>query len=163
MVDVFLDTGREYLLMVDDDVIPQEDAAVLLRNSGKEIIGGVCYAWKDVGLYPLLLYKHTESTWVPGSRERIAKETHNGIIRVDATGAGCLCVKRDVFLGMEKPYFQTIPGGMGEDIYFCEKARRIGYEIYVHSRVLTDHFVRIGLGGVAQFVAQQVSLALQGA
>lgn len=43
----------------------------------------------------------------------------NRIHRVDATGAACICVRRDVLEQIEEPWFKFEGGG--EDYYFCRK------------------------------------------
>ena len=59
-----------------------------------------------------------------------------GLEKVHRTGFGVMWVAAEVFQSLELPWFAfeykpDLGCSMGEDYYFCEKARRAGYEIYV--------------------------------
>lgn len=62
------------------------------------------------------------------------------LCEVQAIGMGCMLVKSEVMRRMEKPLFSTtwIPetnDHMGEDYYFCQRARQLGYPIMVDNSV----------------------------
>lgn len=74
-----------------------------------------------------------------------------GLCEVDATGCHCLLVHRSVFeaIKSDHPYRwfredEWSPGGpvVGEDIWFCLKARELGYPIYVDTRLEAGHVKR---------------------
>jgi hypothetical protein len=59
-----------------------------------------------------------------------------GLQSVFAVGAGCMLVKRQVYEQMPRPHYSVTwnddySNMVGEDIFFCEKAREHGYEIWV--------------------------------
>jgi GT2 family glycosyltransferase len=64
------------------------------------------------------------------------------LIPVDATGTGCLLIKTEVFKQLKKPWFKmcldTEPA-VGEDVYFCHKARQAGIPIYVDCSIKVGH------------------------
>lgn len=54
---------------------------------------------------------------------------------VDVIGGGILLIKREVLINFPKPYFQykyveETDHIQTEDVYFCQKARRIGYTVW---------------------------------
>lgn len=74
-----------------------------------------------------------------------------GLNEVDATGAHCLLVHRNVFesIKSDHPYRwfredEWYPGGpvVGEDIWFCLKAREAGFKIFVDTRLEAGHVKR---------------------
>jgi hypothetical protein len=60
-----------------------------------------------------------------------------------------MLIKREVFEGMSEPWFdmpwQTTRGSMGEDVFFCKKARELGHKIYI------DHDVSHEIGHIGTF------------
>ncbi len=70
-----------------------------------------------------------------------------GLNEVDATGCHCLLVHRDVFEKIQSshPYRwfredEVAPDIVaGEDIWFCLEARKLGYPIYVDTRLESGH------------------------
>jgi hypothetical protein len=74
-----------------------------------------------------------------------------GLNEVDATGAHCLLVHRSVFeaIKSDHPYRwfredEWTPGGpvVGEDLWFCLKAREAGFPIFVDTRLESGHIKR---------------------
>lgn len=70
------------------------------------------------------------------------------MIEVDWVGGGYLLVKGEVFAKIDSPWFQNrnepIDNGpnyrlVGEDVYFCRKAKEAGFPIYVDLDVKIGH------------------------
>ncbi|GAI93114.1 unnamed protein product, partial [marine sediment metagenome] len=71
-------------------------------------------------------------------------------------GAGFLLVKREVFEKLPYPWFSFEKGG--EDLYFCDKARENGFEIWADMSVLLGH-LRLEPVGASQFLTQYQNTA----
>jgi hypothetical protein len=56
---------------------------------------------------------------------------------VDGVGAGCLMVHRHVYQQMEPPWFKF--EGSGEDLYFCRKAKALGFQIALDTSLHLGH------------------------
>jgi GT2 family glycosyltransferase len=59
-------------------------------------------------------------------------------------------IRRRVFEKLDPPYFKYVYDEMGklklgQDFYFCQKAREAGFRIYVHTGILTSHYQNIDL------------------
>lgn len=62
---------------------------------------------------------------------------------IDAAGAGCLLIKREVLEALAWPYFKCHErSGGGEDFYFCEQAKAAGFEVWGDFSVLCQHEYR---------------------
>lgn len=126
----------DYIFFMDSDMLFAPETLLELLKQDKDIITGV-YCQKQPPHNPVLrMYdsetKHYESGWTyPIGR----------LFTVDACGAGCLLVKREVFQDLKKPYFKwDSESGLSEDIYFCRKAKKAGYDIWVHGGLNCGHF-----------------------
>lgn len=74
----------------------------------------------------------------------------HGLQEVDTIGMGVMMIKADVFRKMVEPWFETPwrndkRGYIGEDVFFCLKAKEIGYKIYI------DHDVSREIGHIGTF------------
>jgi hypothetical protein len=65
----------------------------------------------------------------------------DGLVKVVATGTGCLLIKTSVFEGVYPWfYFSEHEGNpVGEDINFCYDAGKAGYSVYVDTTIRTEH------------------------
>lgn len=153
IVREFLTTNREWLWMLDTDMVFGSDTLQKLLDADREIVGALCHGFnKDGESFPVM-HEFTET----GMR-RIASYPDNELVEVDATGAACLLVHRDVLAKMEAnadndlyPWFQegrTLGGlEVGEDVCFCLKAKEQGYQIYVHTGIKCGHKKSVVIGG----------------
>lgn len=165
-----LKTGADYLLFVDDDnPIPPDtlekfleadkdivSAPILSRNAGKDGKHALCSFYsktvkvdnKDLRLY------------FPIEKFRDEGPLH----QIDATGTGCILIKRQVLEALYKKYqdniFEfgdikfkkktTIDGveydrrTMSEDCEFSERAVDAGFEIWLDDRIRPYHMTQQG-------------------
>lgn len=126
--------GPTHILFIDSDVLPRAKTLDTLLELDKDIVTGV---------YPMTSRK--------GLAWSVAKEdTFMGIedlprnpFKVKYCGFGCVLVKMEVFERLEWPYWKNefVEGGItkGEDIYFCDKAREAGYDIWCEPKVKCNH------------------------
>lgn len=145
LVKKFLQTKCDYLLFIDSDIVSPMNILEMIED-GKDIVSPVNFTLVDEQLMALLLKKNKEGYEV--DKEAIGDKNH--LVEVDATGLGCILIKREVFSELKKPYFQFIldKDGLiknGEDFNFCEKAKEVGYSIYIDKRFMTSHFKPVDL------------------
>lgn len=150
-----------HLFFVDSDMgIPSSSAQKLL-DADQPIISGVAVQkftnlwvakqWGDLwdGLHAVQVdlcprVPLTEPHWV------LKEEYKDKVVRIGATGAACLMIKREVFEKTPYPWFynefnptatkQDVMSYMSEDISFCYKADKHGFGTYLHTGVLCDHY-----------------------
>lgn len=138
------DYNSDYVFFLDVDVFPPQNIIEKLLAQNKDIVSGP-YHSKKPPFHPHA-YKELDN----GSYETIEIKK-NSLLEVDAVGAGCLLIKTNVLKKMTKPWFSTVlPGlnaehakdlkfdktqGLGEDLYFCKKARNAGFKIYYDNTI----------------------------
>ena len=154
----FLKSDCEWLMTVDSDVCPSLDILDILDN-GKKIIAPINFVWKPWGLAPLLSKKAKERGYIVTDPE--AANSPAKLVEVDATGTTCLFIHREVIEKMESPWFlfEYDKEGkicLGEDYYFCQKAKELGYGIWIDKRFITHHFKNTSLKSVNEYLIQEV-------
>lgn len=139
----FLDSECEYLLMIDADMSSNPNL-LDLATFDKDVIGALCFINKDEGIIPTVHERYGHGYKVMDS------VSVNTLTEVDATGTGCLMIHRRVFEAMEPPYFEyllTEEGllKLGQDYYFCMKAKQAGFRIWVHTKYIAAHYQTVEL------------------
>ena len=140
-------TDADWLLMIDGDMAFEPDALARLldrANSTKTlmdtpaIVSGLAYSSTlETGQYPAM-YKLNDD----GYPQAFTDWQKGDIVDVDASGAACLLVHRDVYLGMPNAFDRTLRMDghlLGEDIAFGLKARALGHRIVVDTNVEFRH------------------------
>lgn len=151
LVSKFLETDCEWILFIDTDTIPPDNALDMTKHK-LDICSGYYYQWTNKELIPLI-FKRVEGGYLAD----VGRPTKiKNVVEVDATGAGCLLINRKVFENIEKPYFLTPYNDEGvslstEDIYFFKKAIKAGYKIFVDRSVVARHIKTVDLFEVAQW------------
>jgi len=141
MVHRFLATEADWLLMFDSDQIPPDDLIPRLLAHGAHVVGAFVPVQKDGEVAPLILQRTGDDAYrsIPDPAS---------LVEVDATGAGCLLVSRDVLQAVEPPWFSVrlTAGGNGavsEDFVFCGRVKDAGYQVYVDTQTRCRHHVKV--------------------
>jgi hypothetical protein len=144
----FLDKRSEpYLLFLDHDMMYPADLLVHVGSYRAPIVSGtyfirdldrplpVAFAWREDGARLRYLIKETYE-WL--------QESERGLHQVDVVGAGCLAIRRDVLEAMKGDWFQGSIGA--EDVYFCRRAKELGFPIELDTRLVCRHLQQMGIG-----------------
>ena len=129
ITETALKTGADWVLYLDDDHILRPDTLMRLLSTDKDIISAH-YTQRQEPFNSVLMSTELDSgvfLW----KQLASKES--GIISVAAAGAGCLLVKRNVLEALEPPYWtlgQINPASWGDDLHFCSRVRKAGFEIF---------------------------------
>ena len=158
----FLKSKADWLLTIDSDVSPSLDILDILKND-KKIIAPINFVWKSWGLAPLI------STTNPKGRGYIVTDPDkandpNNLVEVDGTGTTCLFIHREVIEKMKPPYFmfgydEEGRINLGEDYSFCQKAKELGYSIWIDKKYVTNHFTTNSLKSVNEYLIKEVKLS----
>ena len=155
LVEEFLETDCEVLWFMDDDAIPPVDILSLLEGPF-DIIAPLTYIYQEHNLIPNL--------WmIDGKKKSVKKTDGKQLEKVDACGMGCVFIGRNVFEGMEKPYFKFVTNVNhntlleSETFYFFKKVKKLDYNVYVDPRMNCGHIKHMNL----DLVAYQMSKAVK--
>ena len=125
----------EHILFLDADVVPRKSTLRVLMSMDKDIACGV---------YPMC--QDGKFVWSVNRGDGFVSGLPQNPFKVESCGFGVVLVKTLVLEKMDWPYWRTEykPGHrvLGEDIYFCHKARKLGFDIWCDPKVKCDHITR---------------------
>ena len=138
------ETGCDAVLFIDSDQTFPKDALDVLIETHKEIVG-----------YPIIRktppYYPNIGRWDEAKGEYVVYEDYpkNYIFQVDYIGMGFTYIRKEVFEKLEKPYFdfewfvnEKYKKGermVGEDVYFCKRAKAAGFKIWAYPMLEIGH------------------------
>jgi len=159
LIKRFLKSDYEWLLFVDADTVPPPNILDMTENK-VNICSGVYYVWLKNNLVPLIM-KRVSS----GDYNILANfvSAEHYLIEVDGIGGGALLINRKVFERLKPPYFLVIYGNdgirvKGNDFYFCEKAKKKGFKVYVDLRFVSKHFKELDLKMLVEWMARNIEM-----
>jgi hypothetical protein len=137
-----LEEKADYLLWLDSDMrFPKETIGHLILRD-KPIVAAN-YATRRMPVKPVAMRDEG------GKINRVYTDTESeGLESVDYVGMGVMMTKREVFEKVEAPWF-AIPYStignhyIGEDVFFCKKAKEAGFEVLL-DHDLSHHVKHIG-------------------
>jgi hypothetical protein len=137
--------GADWTVWFDSDMRFPKDTIERLLAHAKPIVAANYPSRKMPAIEPTTFLDDSSQTRV------YTEKDSTGLQAVGAVGFGCIAVHRSVFEAMPTPWFH-IPWNeedqkyeCGEDIYFCRKARSLGFE------VLVDHDLSKSVFHIGQF------------
>lgn len=122
--------GASHLLFLDSDMRFPEDTLDRLLQHNLDIVAAN-------------YVQRTMSEWCVARVGGVPVQSQGktGLELVQTTGCGVMLVAMSVFADLDPPWFATPVDGQtfyGEDVYFCEKARRHGYTVFIDHDLSQD-------------------------
>ncbi len=153
----FMKGNYDYWLNIDSDNPPTNNPFDLIPLD-KDVIGLPTPVWhftgKISGERPIYENVYKSFPEDDGYKEWPDKD---GLQKVDAVGTGCVIYARRVFENAEmrkapfqRQYHEDGRVNKGNDISFCERARKHGFEIWAHYGYRCLHFNELELHEVAR-------------
>lgn len=168
VVKEFLETGSEWLLFVDDDILfTHKEILELFKYADKDkapIVGGL-YFGRLGGATEVIL-----PVWLMfekgGTFTSIKEFTGEALQKVDVLGMGFTLIHRSVFerigiaMGRDDDWLwfgHDLRDGkrMGEDVTFCMRAADCGFPIYGCTAVTLGH-LKTHIYDAKMFLAQEI-------
>lgn len=152
----------DWLLFIDDDMTWQPDAIARLVATQQEhdldIVSGLCFR-RVRPFHPTMYMREQPDEGLYAFRE---KWDEGEIVEVDATGMAFCLIHKRVFemiadgpippfeermaIGGPPPLFFHWYGTVGEDLDFCQTARKAGAKIWVDTSIQIGHVGEIEIG-----------------
>lgn len=171
----------------DADALCQLLGAAYSIDNQPKVIGGLCFAGgRSDRIYPTIYEAVTDPGSGDAVVQPVEDYPEDSLIKVGGTGAAFMLIHRGVLAHMFQDWpvgFRTIPAPteddpervimnpypwfvegvngehqFGEDIAFCQRARALGYGVYVHTGVETGHTKRFKLNA-AEYRRRRAELA----
>ena len=154
IVQEFLERPEfDYLMMIDSDIVPPQNVmnlADFLASPDIDIIGGLCFAWQQHTIIPLVLEYDPKRN--PEKPYHVMEfDGSEGLIECDAIGTGCILIKRKVLEHpkMKAPFTNFYDeNGIkkeGLDLSFCRRAKELGFRVYCHLDYPCSHWTPFDL------------------
>lgn len=132
-----LDSGSDFALFLDADMRFPKDGLVRLLSHDLPVVG--CnYSMRNPPFEPTAIPKLDE----PGSRLWQGPDA-TGLIECEGIGLGFALVRADALRAIERPRFM-VPWSpaeqdyAGEDMYFCNKLKLAGFQVFVDQDLTKD-------------------------
>lgn len=144
MAKQVLAQDADYLFMIDDDMLAPPDLFFKLAENDKDICAALAFT-RNPDHKPVIydaIEGYDEVTRQSYHRTKFAMNyPRNTLVECDAVGFGAVLIKRKVIEALEKtgdPMFMGL-AGTGEDITFCIKARKLGFSVWMDTRIKLGH------------------------
>ncbi len=132
-----VDGNFDYALLIDSDMVFDEDALIRLLKHDRDIISGLCVC-KTPPYNPVAKQLNKDG----GYTVREGLDEGRFYSDLDMVGTAFMLIKVDVFRKLKRPYFASPEfkdSIMGEDVYFCRKAKKAGFDICIDTSLDIGH------------------------
>tara|TARA_R110000782_G_scaffold36207_1_gene86257 strand:- start:221 stop:1699 length:1479 start_codon:yes stop_codon:yes gene_type:complete len=131
----------DYLFSVDSDIVLPQDALVKMLSADVDVISGL-YIQRITNTHTVELYMDTPSGGMTNIPYEMLKD--RGVVEIAGCGFGACLVKSNVIRTMEYPHFYYTSAlehinTVSEDVYFCKKARDLGFKIWADTSIKCEH------------------------
>jgi hypothetical protein len=136
-----LDMDADYVLMIDDDMLCMPDLFYQLVKNDKDICAALAFTRNAD--HKAVAYQVIEGK-DPGTGNHFYQNVYvlnyprNTLFECDAVGFGAVLIKTELLKKIPKPWFMGLVG-TGEDITFCYKAKKAGFQVWMDSRLKLGH------------------------
>jgi len=144
LVTQALENGCSHILMMDTDQMYPHDTITKMLRHNLPVVGAIVHR-RYPPFDPIMLRGAIGSFVKVPDEECFSGE----LVKVDATGCGCVLYDMEVFMKTKPPWFEIYQlesdKDVGEDIGFCGKLSEAGFDIYVDTSIEIVHTANIGV------------------
>lgn len=135
-------TWMTHVLFVDSDMVVPHDAIQRLLERKVPIVSALYFMRKPPYL-PVAIPKDHKETGVIEGAGSFALEYKPGLNPMAAVGMGCCLIESKVIFDIEEKHkdqkWFSFEQNEGEDIWFCRRARQLGYKVFLDADVKCGH------------------------
>ncbi len=151
----FLEDYCDYLVFLDDDIIPPQGCLQALLKENKDVIAPLCFTMKadDKGFsFPMpVAHRYDEN-------KQYRPYYGQGLEETDVITGGMFMAKREVYEKLERPFYFTYhKNGLviySEDFVFSQQCQKLGYKLYTHYGLLCKHIRNVDVKGINDLMVE---------
>ncbi|MFA6134726.1 MAG: hypothetical protein WC869_11990 [Phycisphaerae bacterium] len=134
-----LTAGASHILFLDSDMRFPPDTLLRLLSHDQDIVAANCVQ---------RAFPTRATAWAAGAHV-FTEADSTGLEEVESIGTAVMMIKASVFGAMKPPafFFEPKPDDafsfLGEDQYFCRKARECGFKVWI-DHDLSQHVAHVG-------------------
>ena len=144
--EMALDYGAEWLLMVDSDTSPPQDALANMLSHDVDFVMGYYQHKRGPEGVTCLFKLGNWSTKYAANELHALHENGTDLLKVQGGGMGCSLLRVSVLQRIRRPWFRWVVEAdgveTGEDVYFCNQLRKAGVPVHADTRVACGHAYR---------------------
>ena len=127
-----IDNGYTHVLWLDADMVFSPDIFEKLMSNGKSFVTGV-YISRHAP-YKSVIYKSV----CPDER---VTELPDELFEIEACGFGCVLIETEILRDVNLSFWTCFMPNqrLGEDLAFCERARKRGHALWCDPSVIVGH------------------------
>ena len=132
--------GADYVMWFDSDMLFNPDTLERLMEhmKDKDIVGGLYF--RRIPPYTPVAFQYFPAEDIGKVEFKGMDDVPSEPVKVSGIGFGCLLMKTSVLIDvLSKEGDLFTPDGCGEDISFCNRARRCGYDIWLDPSIECGH------------------------
>jgi len=157
IVKKFLDSKHDFLMMIDDDIIPHPDMLGLADHG------------LDICAAPVLIVRQEYAVPIPNvfdylpeiekfkpMQETFMHASAGALVECGGVGTGVICLSRavlehpDLVAPFRHKWDEHGRMTMTEDLTFCIRAMAVGFRVWADYSKLSDQIVNTNITGLAQ-------------
>jgi len=149
----------DYVLQIDNDIVPPVDCLRELLAADKDIIAPLCMTMKpdSNGLMVPMPVAHRYD-----KDGKYRPYYGRGVEETDVVTGGMFLVKREVYEKLERPFeFTYHKDGTviySEDFVFSQKCQKAGYKLYTHYGMICKHMKILDVKGINDLLVHVTNL-----
>jgi hypothetical protein len=147
----FLASDCDFLLMIDDDVVPLHNPAELC-HANLPIIGFPAKVRSTGQTIVWTMYTPHVSGEGYSAIDPANIDDMMDLMKVSIVGTGCILVRRDVLENLKAPFHSEFDENgvqvYGTDFAFCRKATGAGFDVYTAPHRICEHYKTLGLNDI---------------
>lgn len=137
----FLKTDCTHIFFLDSDNVPVQGTVDRLLAHNLPFVSAPSEQWKN-GEHGVLVLDYVEEE--DGYKQHHPFRPGSGLQKCDAVGGAGMLIRRDVLMKLRPPYFLEKYDDMGlmakgEDFFFCDRLRELGYQLYADCDIIQAH------------------------
>lgn len=142
----FLEDFWDYLVFIDQDIIPPLETIDELLKADKDIIAPLCLTIKPDDnnmIFPIpVAHRYNKD-------KQYKPYYGQGIEETDTITGGMFMVKREVYDNLERPFYFTYHKDgtveYSEDFVFSQQCQSLGYKLWTHYGITCEHMKTMGV------------------